>query len=848
MSMVSSTTTYNRTQTEGAAGYSAYSRASGEPSAPPAPASAEQIQAWKAWLEEALVYRQQANPDEVQQLDEWIKWTSEQLQAASSAQGAVPGQNYQPSYQNANAMPPDPNGLMAGPAQNYIANQGENQLSVRFPDPSNNYATYVWGDKTDLYINYADAKTTITAGVDPLTGEPATILTVTSASTGQSKVFYFMDSETEINVHAVRSERSVTQTGNITNPITIKDFNEETIAEAVNPNTPTRSEGEGEDLVNHFEAGKLDYVVEGAGPGIDVIYGLEVNFVNVPPSASIEVEDTTYNGKAAIKHTITYADGHKKEIYVIKRNTGTEGGQVINWHYVTKDQFVNLTDDKLEAIQNIGDQENAIAFNYHGKVMEEEEVVAPAYPGDATPTRIDDNGWAIYDREEDVTIHPNFDDDVSIHEITAKNVTILKESFTNAVLLNIVGGWYTVAVSGKNAKGETRIEIFRVKADTADSIVLGFEEDQIIRTNFHLEDHPKIKFAGESGEVEYPTVVTDLTTWLKANGNPDITEDDIITAAEEVGLSAEDLNSLTFPPSDKVMRLLEKIDPQFKTLLQTLASSPSNRGVWASARDRFVAMLKEIYPQFASQIVSPPPGALALVGQTRTIDEDEKSGLFAFGTEIYSLNVRENGEGWISTGRYAVQTPEQVQATADVEAATETEAAENTGVIPPMIDALMKAKGPHGGDCVNMTEEEIYAELYRFFPEIDANGNGKIGRAEVRDAITKKKFPPPFDATNGPSPQLKQFLVAISTPLQDKIRLYINGNDTMACEAAYVYGALLGKLYPSENIRPYSNSEDNVSFGDSWADVMNNSPADQAQAGNVDSYWQVFQWSVEDNG
>ncbi|MBI2335826.1 MAG: hypothetical protein HYU97_03575 [Deltaproteobacteria bacterium] len=852
MSMVSSTTAYNRTQTEGAAGYGAYNRASGEPSSS-APATPEQIQAWKAWLEEALVYRQQANPDEIQQLDEWIKWTSEQLQAASSAQGAVPDQNYQPSYQNPNGLPPDPNGLMSGPANNYIANQGENQLSVRFPDPSNNYATYVWGDKLDLYINYADAKTTITAGVDPLTGEPTTIITVTSASTGQSKVFYVMDSETEINVHAVRSERSVTQTGDIANPITVKDFNEETIAEAVNPNTPTRSEGEDDALVNHFEAGKLDYVVEGAGPGTDVIYGLEVNFVNVPPSASIEVEDSTYNGKAAIKHTITYADGHKKEIYVIKRNTGTEGGQVINWHYVTKDQFVNLTDDKLEAIQKIGEEENAIAFNYHGKVMEEEEV-APAYPGDATPTRIDDNGYAIYDREEDVTLHPNFDDDVNVHEITAKNVTIIKESFSNMVVVSKSDNWYIIAVVGKNAKGETRVEYYKVKPSVVKSVVLGFEQDQKMHPNLPIWNDPIIKFAGESGEVEYPAAVTNLLNFLKTN-NPDLTEEKIIEAAEANGITLEQLQNPPMPPTREWLKFLEAIDPDFKLASDRLRSAEGNRrsdpGLLATMRDRLVELLKQIYPNRAEQINTAPDNLVQGNGAAASeIDESSEARIFEFAGAYYSIFVQSPGGFKIEESDYHTPSGEESQAIADTDAAQAEFEQENSGATPPMIVSLTNASGS--------SEEEIYTALYKFFPELDTNGNGEISKAEIRKAIADKKFPPAFDSSNGPSHTLKKFLIRISSPLRDNLQKYtelrIEDPETPGVGAAawlnavQAYATLLNILYPSENIRPYGSDDDDIRFGNSWADVIHNTPGNVVVVGDEESYANVLKWDVKNDG
>ncbi len=365
MTQIQTQNSYSKVQGDAAA-YSENANAAAAASGQAPTSSAELL----TWLEQtALPYYQalmngqaQASPDEIAQLEQWIAWANEQLVASGQTGFDLP-QDYQNSYAGSpSGLPPEPNGLRPGMGEFYVANNQENSLYMTFPDASNSYPTYVWGDSADIFSNQSDVEITYEHGKDPLTDQACIIVKVTSPSTGQTKIIYVMEAESKINIHAVHSDRKVkaNSDGNFAN-VHIEEFKAEAVQEQQNPNTPERKEGETE----IYDRAQLDYFVNNCGSGTAYIYASEVNFVDVPPSAKINVENTKMpdpDGREAIKATITLSDGTTKVVYILKKP-----GQVISWHYVTEDQFMGTVDaNKLKALQKYGNQQDAIEFKYHG--------------------------------------------------------------------------------------------------------------------------------------------------------------------------------------------------------------------------------------------------------------------------------------------------------------------------------------------------------------------------------------------------------------------------------------------------------------------------------------------------
>jgi hypothetical protein len=88
-----------------------------------------------------------------------------------------------------------------------------------------------------------------------------------------------------------------------------------------------------------------------------------------------------------------------------------------------------------------------------------------------------------------------------------------------------------------------------------------------IRAQYVDAGEPVDTVDGEEDQSKYPETVNRLTTWLRANGSPDLKAKDLMDKAEQLGLSEEDLRYPSLPPSEKFMNFLMEADPGLKHLM-----------------------------------------------------------------------------------------------------------------------------------------------------------------------------------------------------------------------------------------------------------------------------------------
>ncbi|MBI2335819.1 MAG: hypothetical protein HYU97_03540 [Deltaproteobacteria bacterium] len=296
------------------------------------------------------------------QLVEWITWTQQQLGAGSSwdPMASSPYGNNSNSYggpvQNSNGFLTSPNGTT-------YANWQDVKYTYSTGDAVD---SYVWTNNLEVNVPNYGVDVKVSLAVDPKTGEPMLLITLTDKTTGTVKNIYVQDYEnTTIQINTVDPEKTITV-----------DPNAEAAGAVITTGeykAKSSSEVQGTPPDETLENGELVYkqpntTIGNLGGQTAYVYStIEVTLQTDPMDKITSVtNDQMPNGEAAIKITIEHADGTIDTIFIRKVN-----GLDINFASTVSSQFnPPLTPEMVAELQKINGIPNQFDIIWAGAEIE----------------------------------------------------------------------------------------------------------------------------------------------------------------------------------------------------------------------------------------------------------------------------------------------------------------------------------------------------------------------------------------------------------------------------------------------------------------------------------------------
>ena len=296
------------------------------------------------------------------QLVEWITWTQQQLGAGSSWD-PMPNSPYGNNSNSYGGPVQNSNGFLSSPNGTTYANWQDVEYTYAAGDAVD---SYVWTNNLEVNVPNYGVDVKVSLAVDPKTGEPMLLITLTDKTTGTVKNIYVQDYEnTTIQINTVDPEKTVQIDNNaseVSAGITTGEYKGKSSSEV--QGTPPDETLETGELVYK----QPDTTLGNLGGQTAYVYSTTSVTLQTDPMDKITsvTNDQMPNGEAAIKIVIEHADGTIDTIFIRKVN-----GLDINFVSTVSSQFdPPLTPEMVADLQKMNGIPNQFDIIWVGEEIE----------------------------------------------------------------------------------------------------------------------------------------------------------------------------------------------------------------------------------------------------------------------------------------------------------------------------------------------------------------------------------------------------------------------------------------------------------------------------------------------